>query len=67
MMGNVQEVYRGKSAKMSQQRRLEADRLYQDGKTDKALLMYTQSVVKAPTAGKIWKLQYNVEKSYIFL
>lgn len=52
MAENVREVYRGKSATVSKQRRLEAERLYEMGKTDKALLMFTQSVVKAPSAGE---------------
>lgn len=53
---NVQEIYRGKSARLSQQRRQEAEQLYKTKKSlDKSLLMYTQSVIRAPVAGKDYR------------
>ena len=51
MMENVQEIYRGKSGQISESRRLEADHLFATGKADKALLMYTHSIIRAPNAG----------------
>lgn len=55
MMDNVQEIFRTKSAAMSRLRRQEAEHLHKAGKIDKALLLFTQSVVRAPIA--------NVDKS----
>lgn len=51
-LDNVQEVFRGKSTRLSQQRRQEAEHLYGNKKLEKSLLLYTQSVIRAPVAGK---------------
>lgn len=53
MMDNVQEIFRTKSAAMSRLRRQEAEHLHKAGKIDKALLLFTQSVVRAPIASKL--------------
>ena len=58
MMDNVQEIFRAKSARMSNSRRLEAEHLHKIGKIDKALTMYTQSIIRAPAAGKLNFLLY---------
>lgn len=53
MMDNVQEIFRTKSAAMSRLRREEAEHLHEAGKLDKALLFFTQSVIRAPVASKL--------------
>ncbi|XP_065226912.1 SET and MYND domain-containing protein 4-like [Planococcus citri] len=47
---NIQEVYRGKSARLAMQRRQEAEHFFKRGNLEKALLLYTQSVIRAPAA-----------------
>lgn len=56
MMNNVQEVYRGKSAKLAKYKRVEADQLYAKGNFERALMLYTQSVIRAPVAGMYLQL-----------
>lgn len=67
MMDNVCQVYRGKSATVSKQRRLEAEHLYSNGEPDRALLMFTQSVVKAPSAGKKNRIRSRVRTRIPFV
>lgn len=63
MSNNVQEIYRGKTAHMSKQQRDEAEHLRKKEKLDKALLLYTQSIIKAPTTGKNMCYSLSVEES----
>ncbi|KAJ8968518.1 hypothetical protein NQ317_004394 [Molorchus minor] len=52
VLSNVQEIYRRKNAEMSQKARFDAERILKEGKMQKALLLYSQSVLRAP-AGQI--------------
>lgn len=50
---NVQPLFRSKSAKISQTRRMEGERAIDLKKFDRALLLLTQSVMQAPYTGNI--------------
>lgn len=49
VLSNVQEMYRNKSERMSATKKAEADEWLKKGKFDRSLLLYNQSVVRAPT------------------
>ncbi|XP_030751976.1 SET and MYND domain-containing protein 4-like [Sitophilus oryzae] len=50
-LSNVKEVYREKNASFSQKKRLEADHLLKQKDPRKALMLYCQSVLRAPRTG----------------
>ncbi|KAJ8922977.1 hypothetical protein NQ315_001525 [Exocentrus adspersus] len=51
VLGNVQEIYRRKSAEVSEAKRKEAETAFKNGDTQNALLLYSQSVLRAPKTG----------------
>ncbi|XP_050298897.1 SET and MYND domain-containing protein 4 [Anthonomus grandis grandis] len=51
-LSNVKEVYRPKDAEFSQKRRLEADELMAQNDFKHALMLYSQSVLRAPNTHK---------------
>lgn len=50
---HVKPVYKNKDAKVSMQRRLNGDQLFQNGELRGALLMYNVAVIRAPSPGTI--------------
>lgn len=54
VLGNVQEIYRRKSAEVSEVKRLEAEKAFKEGDLQRALLLFSQSVLRAPRVGKIF-------------
>ncbi|KAJ8956664.1 hypothetical protein NQ318_014018 [Aromia moschata] len=51
VLSNVQEIYRRKNLDVSESKRLEAENLFKAGDAKKALLYYSQSVLRAPKTG----------------
>lgn len=51
MLENVQPVFKPKDARFSVQRRREGDRLADDGEWERALVLLSQAVVRAPPKG----------------
>ncbi|XP_025836273.1 histone-lysine N-methyltransferase ASHR1 [Agrilus planipennis] len=51
-LSRVQEIYRQKDASVSRSRRVAAEKLEKDGELQKALLLYCQSVLRAPGTGE---------------
>lgn len=45
---NVQELYRKKSGKAAMEARLEGDKALKTGDFKKAVMLYSQSIIKAP-------------------
>ncbi|XP_050511368.1 SET and MYND domain-containing protein DDB_G0273589-like isoform X2 [Diabrotica virgifera virgifera] len=48
ILSNVQEIYRKKDATVSQLKRLEAENVLEKGEMSKSLMLYSQSVLRAP-------------------
>ncbi|XP_018566121.1 SET and MYND domain-containing protein 4-like isoform X2 [Anoplophora glabripennis] len=57
VLSNVQEIYRRKSAEVSEAKRLEAEKATKEGDLQKALLLYSQSVLRAPKTGLYTKME----------
>ncbi|XP_046669354.1 SET and MYND domain-containing protein 4-like [Homalodisca vitripennis] len=51
VLHNVQEMFRGKAAQLSQLRRVDGDKAARGGKYERALLLFTQSIIRAPGPG----------------
>ncbi|CAH1168510.1 unnamed protein product [Phyllotreta striolata] len=52
LLSNVQQVYRKKDGTISILKRLEAEAAFDDGDFNKSLLLYSQSVLRAPKTGE---------------
>uniref|UniRef100_A0A6P7EYN5 SET and MYND domain-containing protein 4-like n=1 Tax=Diabrotica virgifera virgifera TaxID=50390 RepID=A0A6P7EYN5_DIAVI len=52
ILSNVQEIYRKKDATVSQLKRLEAENVLEKGEISKSLMLYSQSVLRAPRTGQ---------------
>ncbi|XP_050511359.1 SET and MYND domain-containing protein DDB_G0284059-like isoform X1 [Diabrotica virgifera virgifera] len=52
ILSNVQEIYRKKDATVSQLKRLEAENVLEKGEMSKSLMLYSQSVLRAPRTGQ---------------
>ncbi|CAH1115603.1 unnamed protein product [Psylliodes chrysocephalus] len=52
LLSNVREVYRKKDGTISILRRLEAESAFESGDLNKSLLLYSQSVLRAPKTGE---------------
>lgn len=52
LLRNIQKIYREKSAKVARTSRLEGDEALKLGDGKKAVMLYSQSVIRAPSQGK---------------
>ncbi|KAL1494325.1 hypothetical protein ABEB36_009940 [Hypothenemus hampei] len=50
-LNNIQEVFRSKNAEVSQKRRLEGETLIKQNDYNRALILFSQSVIRAPKTG----------------
>lgn len=51
VLKNIKKIYREKSAKAARQSRLEGDEALKLGDVKKAVMLYSQSVIRAPSQG----------------
>lgn len=53
VLANVQEIYRKKDVDLALEKRVAAEKEHSQGNHMKALMLYGQSILRAPTTSKI--------------
>lgn len=61
---HVQEIYRKKSADVALARRRDAEKLFRNGEIQKSLILYSQSVLRAPKTGSASSIDSGLSLAY---